>query len=227
MESVANAPPGRLAAPTPASTLRRPWNLDPSESRPMPSRLIRAGAGLLAAALLLAAPPARADVSVGDVRFVEGATALGEPVQLKGTGLFRWKWVVKVYAAAFYLPAGVDRFEPADDVARRLEFNYLVGIQGSDFGPAADKLLARNFPEETLAPLRDRIERLHATYVDVKPGDRYALSYLPGQGTELTLNGRRLALVEGADFARVYFAIWLGQRPLDDGMRDRLLARND
>ena len=58
-------------------------------------------------------------------------------------------------------------------------------------------------------------------------GDRYALSYVPGQGTELTLNGRRLVLVEGADFARVYFAIWLGERPLDDGMRDRLLARND
>jgi len=189
--------------------------------------ILRTGAGLLAAALLLSSAPARAEVSVGDVRFQGEATALGEPVQLKGAALFRWKWVVKVYAAAFYLPAGVDRFDPADDVARRLEFNYLVGIQGRDFGPAADKLLARNFPEESLAPIRERIERLHAAYVDVKPGDRYALSYLPGQGTELTLNGRRLALVEGADFARAYFAIWLGERPLDDGMRDRLLARND
>lgn len=187
----------------------------------------RAGSALLVAALLLAAPTAQADVSVGDTRFVVESSALGEPVQLRGAALFRWKWVVKVYAAAFYLPAGITRFDPSDDVARRLEFNYLVGIEGSDFGPAADKLLARNFPEETLAPLRERIAQVHAAYVDVKPGDRYALSYVPGQGTELTLNGRRLVMIEGADFARAYFAIWLGERPLDDGMRDRLLARND
>ncbi len=187
----------------------------------------RRGAGLLAAAILLWSPPARADVSVGGVRFPGEAAALDQPVKLKGAGLFRWKWVVKVYAAALYLPAGVERFDPTDDVARRLEFSYLVGIEGRDFGPAADSLMSQNFPGESLAPLRERIERLHAAYVDVKPGDRYALSYVPGRGTELTLNGRRLALVEGADFARAYFAIWLGERPIDDGLRDRLLARGD
>jgi hypothetical protein len=56
---------------------------------------------------------------------------------------------------------------------------------------------------------------------------RLEFSYLPGTGTELTLNGRRLALIEGADFARAYFAIWLGHRPLDEPLRDRLLARAD
>jgi len=184
--------------------------------------------GLVLAVLLLL-PPARAlaGIQVGEVTFSDQASALGEPLQLRGAALFRWKWVVKVYATALYLPPGADRFDPADDVARRLEFNYLVGISGPDFGAAAEKLLARNFPAGTLAPLRDRLDRLASAYVDVRPGDRYALSYLPGVGTELTLNGRRLALVEGADFARVYFAIWLGERPLDDGLRDRLLARND
>jgi len=183
--------------------------------------------GLVLAALLLVPPlQARAEVQVGEVTFSEQASALGEPLQLRGAALFRWKWVVRVYATALYLPPGAARFDPADDVARRLEFSYLVGISGPDFGAAAEKLLARSFPAETLAPLRDRLDRLAAAYVDVKPGDRYALSYLPGAGTELTLNGRRLALVEGADFARAYFAIWLGQRPLDDGLRDRLLARN-
>lgn len=186
--------------------------------------------GLVLAALLLGPPlqaRAEAGVQVGEVSFTEQAAAMGEPLQLRGAALFRWKWVIKVYAAALYVPPGAGRFDPSDDVARRLEFNYLVGIEGRDFGPAADKLMARNFPAESLAPLRERIERLHAAYVDVKPGDRYALSYVPGQGTELTLNGRRLALVEGADFARVYFAIWLGERPLDDGLRDRLLAQRE
>jgi hypothetical protein len=182
---------------------------------------------VIAALLLLPSAQAWADVTVGDICFAEQASALGEPLQLRGAALFRWKWVIKVYAAALYLPPGAEGFDPADDLPRRLEFSYLVGISGRDFGAAAEKLLAQGFSAEALAPLRDRLDRLGAAYLDVKPGDRYALSYLPGVGTELTLNGRRLALVEGADFARVYFAIWLGPRPLDEVLRDRLLARAD
>jgi hypothetical protein len=162
---------------------------------------------------------------VDEVTFDRRVEALGAPLSLRGAGLFRWKWFVKVYAAALYVPDGTPAFDPAADVARRLEFSYLVGIERDGFGKAADELLAGNFPPEAIAPLRERIDRLHAAYVDVKPGDRYALSYVPGQGTELTHNGRRLALIEGADFARIYYAIWLGQAPIDRGLRDRLLAR--
>jgi len=190
---------------------------------------------LLAAALLaLSASPApsaatvaepSAVIRVEEVAFERRIEALGAPLELRGAGLFRWKWFVKVYAAALYVPGGAAAFDPAADVARRLEFSYLVGIERDGFGKAADELLAGNFPPEALAPLRARLDRLHAAYVDVKPGDRYALSYVPGQGTELTFNGRRLVLIEGADFARVYYAIWLGKAPIDRGLRDRLLAR--
>jgi len=190
---------------------------------------------LIAAALLaLSASPApsaatvaepSAVVRVEEVAFERRIEALGAPLELRGAGLFRWKWFVKVYAAALYVPGGAAAFDPTTDVARRLEFSYLVGIERDGFGKAADELLAGNFPPEAIAPLRARLDRLHAAYVDVKPGDRYALSYVPGQGTELTFNGRRLVLIEGADFARVYYAIWLGQAPIDRGLRDRLLAR--
>ncbi len=57
----------------------------------------------------------------------------------------------------------------------------------------------------------------------MKPGDRYSLTYLPGEGTELAKNGVPLALVPGEDFARAYFGIWLGEDPLDRDLRDQLL----
>lgn len=194
--------------------------------RPFP-RPLRAVLPLLAAALLgWPASPSAAVRMVDQVPFVEEVEAPGAaPLRLSGAGLFRWKWVFKVYAVAHYLPADSEVAGPASDLPRRLEFSYLVDIEGDGFGKAADELLSRNFPPEALAPLRERLDRLHAAYVDVKPGDRYALTYQPGQGTELTHNGRRLALVEGADFARAYFAIWLGEEPIDAGLRDRLLGR--
>jgi hypothetical protein len=176
---------------------------------------------------LLAGPAAAAAdrVVVGPVSFERDVAAEGTALRLTGAGLFRWKWLVKVYAAALYLPPGTDGLDLAADQPRRLEFAYLVDIERGGFGKAADELLARSFPAAVLGPLQARLARLHAAYVDVKPGDRYALTYLPGRGTELTHNDRPLALIEGADFARIYYAIWLGQDPIDPGLRDRLLGR--
>jgi hypothetical protein len=183
----------------------------------------------LAAALLLAAapaaPPLASAVAVEDRLFPRQVEAGGTTLALKGTGLFRWGWFVKVYAAALYVADPAAPFDPASGQARRLEFDYLVAIERDGFGKAADQLLDRNLPPEVVAPLRARIERLHAAYVDVKPGDRYALTFVPGRGTELTFNGKRLALVEGEDFARAYFSIWLGREPIDRGLRDALLGR--
>jgi hypothetical protein len=131
---------------------------------------------------------------------------------------------VKVYAASFYFGEGAPR-DPEADVPRRLEIEYFVKLDGPDFGKAADELLADSFPKETLAPLRERLDALSRAYVDVKPGDRYALTYLPGRGTELSLNGNPLAVVPGADFARVYFSMWVGEKPIDAGLRDAILGR--
>jgi hypothetical protein len=179
-------------------------------------------AALLASGPAAAAPP---PVLVGPVAFDAAVEVGGTPLRLAGAGLFRWKWVVKVYAAALYAPPGQAPPDPMADAPRRLELAYLVRIRRADFGRAADELLARNLPAEALAPLRARLDRLHAAYVDVQPGDRYTLTYLPGLGTELAHNGRPLVTVEGVDFARAYFGIWLGADPIDAGLRDQLLGR--
>jgi hypothetical protein len=163
------------------------------------------------------------DVKVHRARFASAVRISGEPFRLNGAGLFRWNYFVKVYAAALYLPEG-RAFDLASDVPRRLEIAYFVDIGAKGFGRAANQLLERSFAAEELAPLRERLDRLHAAYVDIRPGDRYTLTYLPGAGTELAHNGRRLVVIEGEDFARAYFSIWLGDRPIDGGLRDALLG---
>jgi hypothetical protein len=171
-----------------------------------------------------AAAEAAADVVVSRAAFRRAVEHAGKPLLLEGAGLFRWKRILAVYAAAHYVGDGAAGAPLDADVPRRLEIAYFVGIDGPDFGKAADELLRESFPPEVIAALRERLDRLHAAYVDVRPGDRYTLTYLPGRGTELALNGRALATVAGADFARAYFAIWLGERPIDRGLRDALLG---
>lgn len=176
------------------------------------------------AAVLAVAPGARAG---GGVRLeqatFEGSIVAGDaPLRLRGAGVLRWGFFVKVYAAALYAPEGPFRLDA--DAPRRLELTYFVPFDADALRGAADHVLRQNFPKEALAPLRARIDAFHRSYVAVRKGDRVAITYVPGRGTELTLNGRRLALVPGADFARAYFAIFLGAHPIDAGVRRALLG---
>lgn len=187
----------------------------------------RAAALALALALSLAGPRDAGAASLEGVAFADRVQAGDVALDLHALALLRYRVLFRAYVAGLYVAAPSDTEAILDDVPKRLELSYFWPIAGADFGPAADALLARNVPAERLARLRPRIERLHGAYRDVEPGDRYALTYLPGRGTELALNGRPLVAIEGADFAAAYFSIWLGERPLDEGLRDALLGRGD
>ena len=129
-----------------------------------------------------------------------------------------------MYVAALYLPQNHPSDKVLADIPKRLEISYLVSIDGPDFGKGAEAILERNVTPNELARLRTRIDQLNAVYRDVKPGDRYALTYTPGSGTELSYNGSPLITIEGADFAAAYFGIWLGENPIDVKMRNRLIS---
>jgi hypothetical protein len=153
-------------------------------------------------------------------RYQTGTTTL----TLNNVGLLRYRVIFKGYVAALYLGEGVRPEQVLTDVPKRLELAYFWSIAGPDFGKAAEKILADNFPDAQITSFRSRLDRLNTLYENVKPGDRYALTYIPGVGTELTLNGKPKGVIEGADFAAAYFAIWLGAKPLDASLKAQLLT---
>ncbi len=185
---------------------------------------------LVLMALLLAGPAAAAVES--GVEFDEVArvdTPRDEPIELPlcSTGLLRYKRIFRGYAAALYR-AQCDVAEP--DLAAaplRLELSYFWSIGGHRFGEAAERMLRKNLDPAEFAEIEVRMRRLHAAYQSVSPGDRYALTYKPGIGTELSLNGETLVNVEGEDFARAYLGLWLGDAPMDQKLRNALLARDE
>jgi len=162
-------------------------------------------------------------LTVENIPFADSTAIGGKPVPLRNAALLRYLKLIKAYVAALYLPEGVKAEDVLSDVPKRLEINYLVSIKGPDFGKGAEPTLKLNQTTAELAKLRSRIDRINAIYQDVKPCDRYALTYLPGRGTELALNGTPLTVIEGADFAAAYFGIWLGRDSIDDKLKRDLL----
>ena len=166
--------------------------------------------------------PAAREIS--GVRFDENIIVDGQLFKLENIGLLRYKIIFKVYAAALYLGGECTVKDVFKDVPKRLELVYFSSIAAEDLALSSDQVLQRNVSEQQFEEMRSQVKKLYQSYQDVKPKDRYVLTYIPGKGTEMTLNAKSLITIQGADFARAYFSIWLGNQPLDKDLRDTLLG---
>ncbi len=185
------------------------------------------------AAMLLAFAPSAAAYEVSGVSFDRSQLVAGRPLALSGYGLHRYRLFIKLYAMALYVDpasqgADVRGDMSADvvldeDVPKRLELETFWAIPAEIFRRLTRERIEGAVPPDEYAQLAPQVEALNALYEDVEPGDRYAITYVPGLGTELAKNGEPKGVVEGEDFARAMFGIWLGEKPFDRKLRDQLL----
>jgi hypothetical protein len=163
-------------------------------------------------------------IEIEDVVFDKRVTVGQQVLEIKGAGVLRYLRFIKAYAGALYTEPGIGAETVLSDTPKRLEIEYFQAIKGKDFGPATYEGLSNNLDPAEIERLRPRIDYHNGLYVDVQPGDRYALTYIPGMGTELALNQRPVGVIEGADFAAAIFSLWLGENPFDRQFKNALLG---
>jgi hypothetical protein len=148
----------------------------------------------------------------------------GITLPLRGTGLLKYLLFIDAYVAALYIQEEVPAEDALGDVPKRLEIHYFHAIKAEDFAASTNKLIADNQDPETVARLAPKMDAINNLYVDVRPGDRYALTYTPGKGTELSFNGVTRGIIPGREFAAAIFSIWLGSKPIDKELKKQLLG---
>ena len=157
------------------------------------------------------------------VEFKELCNVGEHGLALNNVALMRYKIVIKALVAGLYLGDGIKPRDVLTDVPKRLELHYFWDLEGKEIVKAANKILADNLTPSELEKQRKNIDKMNKLFQDVKAGDRYTLTYIPGVGTELALNGEKKGVVGEASFAAAYFTIWLGKKPMDVALRDTLL----
>lgn len=180
---------------------------------------------LLIAALPISLPAAE----IEGVVFAEEVQVADTTLKLYGFGTVRYLALFKVYVGALYLPPEGLPLEglPPEGLAglpRRLELSYLYDFKAIDFRRAMRKRIIVGLNEEARARLAARIDAFGNFFRDVRAGERYAMTFVPGSGTTLFLNDKPLGTVPGADFAAALFDIWLGPDPLDEDFREAVLS---
>lgn len=103
--------------------------------------------------------------------------------------------------------------------------DYRLGIPAKKFGEATTAKIKESVSNEVYNRLALKIDQLNRLYRDVNSGYRYALTYIPGKGTTLSYNTIPLGTIEGVEFSKALFAIWIGENPIDGDFRDRLLGK--
>ena len=158
--------------------------------------------------------------------FPASHSANGYELTLRGTAVLRYMIFIRAYEGAFYL----DRDKPVqnaldDQAARKLVLRYFHAIKAPDFADATTEMIRRNVDADLFSALLPGLEQFNALYKDVRPGDYYTATYIPGAGLELSLNGEKLGIADDPGFAAAFFSIWIGKNPIDKTFRNRLLGK--
>ncbi len=172
--------------------------------------------------LLISVPSNSAEIS--GVKFNTEYIHKDKKLTLRGYSVLNYMYVIKAYAGAFYLEEKNPISESLGKNARILELEYFQNIKAVDFSFATAEMIKKNISSEEFIKMEERVKKFNSLYRDVKPGDRYRVLYIHGEGTFLYYNGVLLGTVGGEDFAFGFFSIWLGKNPIDKKFKAELLG---
>ena|GEM_PF-227607 len=149
----------------------------------------------------------------------------GHALVLNGTAT-RKKFIVKVYVAALYLAAKETDAEKilAADEPRHMVMQFVHDVDKGKMCGAWNEALEHNTPDAS-AELKAQFETLCSYMEDIKKGEQFAFTYLPGQGTRVDVKGATKGTIEGKAFADALFKAWIGPHPgPGEGFKKQLLG---
>jgi hypothetical protein len=166
-------------------------------------------------------------------RAIEGATVpeqleiQGRQLILNGAGM-REKWIFDIYAAALYLERKTRSAERVLTARQPMAIRLQLLSRLVDREAMAEAAM-QGFSSSTggdIGPIRSRVDRFVSVFTreDVVEGDVFEMVYLPGCGVRAYKNGRHLSTIEGWDFKKALFGIWLSDDPVQRSLKRELLG---
>lgn len=166
---------------------------------------------ILAATLVLAGVAGAA--TVAGVNIPDTTDVNGQKLVLNGAGL-RKKFVIKVYTGALYLPA-----KQADagailggDTPRKMVMHFVYDVDKGKIAEAWTDGLKDNVPNAS-AEVKKNFDLLSSWMEDVKEGQQIVMTYIPGTGTAVEVNGKGKGVLAGKATADAILATWIGPKP--------------
>jgi len=166
-------------------------------------------ASLLALAFAI---PALA-LTLAGVNLEDHVTVGSQTLVLNGAGL-RKKLFIKVYVGALYLSAKQSNPTAimAADAPRRQVMHFLYSVSKNQMCEAWDEGLEQN-TKNASAEVKGAFKSLCNLMEPIPKGNRLVLTYVPGTGTTVEINGKNKGILPGKATADAILATWIGPDP--------------
>lgn len=157
----------------------------------------------------------------------DSATVGATTVPLTGAALLKYKWVISLYVAGLYVPAGTAATSTAAVAVspKRLVMDYSRDIPREKMVEATDSTIGNGLTEAQRLALQPSLTAWNAMYPAPKENDVLTFDHLPGGLLIMSKNGTEIGRLTDEAFAQALFAIWIGEEPVKESLRDTLIGK--
>ena len=168
---------------------------------------------ILAATFVLAATLPASAATLAGVTLDDHTAVNNQQLVLNGMGL-RKKFIVKVYVGGLYLPAKQSSAATviATDASRRMVFHFLYSVSKSQMADAWEEGLEDNTPNAS-PEVKTAFKTLQSWMEDIPKGNKLVVTYVPGIGTTVEVNGKNKGTLGGKATADAILNTWIGPDP--------------
>ncbi len=156
----------------------------------------------------------------------ENLTIDSQTLILNGAGI-RKKLFIKVYQASLYLAEKTSSIDTI--ISMPGTKNVRMDILHSKIAAKKSRTawlngMEKNLSETDFNTNKSSLDLFNALFPDLHKGDQVDISFHPGTGTKLTVNGEFLGTVPGDNFFSALLMVWLGDKPADRHLKKDMMG---
>lgn len=171
---------------------------------------------------------ATAQTQVGEVTLPNTLEFNGESLTLNGAGIRKKAMVLKLYSGGLYLPAKSKKAKTIINAAENQAIRLVI-TSGFVSSEAMSDAVEEGFDASTMGktkPIASEIVKFKGFFSEeIVEGDTFDITYQSGKGSVCYKNGKELGTIQGMEFKKALFGIWLGQEPADYNLKKGMLGK--
>ncbi len=151
---------------------------------------------------------------------------LGDDKLILNGGGLREKYFIDLYVAALFLS------QKSKDAVKIINSDAPMAIQ---IKLVSNSVTREKFVESVKEGFnnsssgkasKEQISKFIGSFSSAfKKGDKINFEYTPKKGVVVEKNGTQLCIIEGLDFKKALFSIWLGSVPADESLKEGMLGK--
>ncbi|RJF97859.1 chalcone isomerase family protein [Noviherbaspirillum saxi] len=168
-------------------------------------------------------------MEVGGIKLDDSVRLANQDLKLNGAGI-RYKAIFKVYVAGLYLP---EKKTSVPDVlsapgAKRVTIVMLRDVSNEELGRGFMTGINQNSDRAEKTKFIGQLQKfgeIFASIPELKKGDVLTTDWIPGNGTVIHVNGKKVSdVLPDPTFYNALLKIWLGDKPVDAGLKPAMLG---